>query len=386
MHPGDGPSAPSGRLILKGARLFDGEGFRDGCAVVIEDRRIAGVVREYDIAGEAVVDLGGGLLAPGFVDAQVNGGGGKLLNTSPDVATIRTIAAAHRAHGTVALLPTVITDAPRILEDAIAAVRQAVAEAVPGVLGIHIEGPFLDPARKGAHAGRFLREMTDADVAWLGSTSLATVLTTVAPNRVTPAQIRALAAAGVIVSLGHSDAGYDAATAALDAGARGFTHLYNAMSQMNGREPGMVGAALSDPRAFAGIIADGYHVHAAAFRAAFAAMGPERLMLVSDAMPPAAGGPPDFDLQGRTVKLVQGRLELSDGTLAGSALTMDAAVRHCVARLGIDLSAALRMASLTPARFLGRDHELGRIAQDYLASLVHLGDDLSVRRTWIEGQ
>lgn len=382
----DEPPSGRKRLILTGARIFDGANFRDGCAVVIEDRRIADVVPVAAVANEACLDLHGGLLAPGFVDVQVNGGGGKLLNATPDVATIRSIAAAHRAHGTVALLPTVITDAPRILEDAIATVRQAVAEAVPGVIGIHVEGPFLDPARKGAHAGRFLREMTEADVAWLGSTGLATVLTTIAPNRVTPAQVAALTAAGVIVSLGHSDAGFEAATAALDAGATGFTHLYNAMSQINGREPGMVGAALSDPRAFAGIIGDGHHVHDAAFSAAFAAMGPERLMLVSDAMPPAAGGPPDFDLQGRAVKQVNGRLELSDGTLAGSVLTMDAAVRHCVTRLGIDLPAALRMASLTPARFLRRDHELGRIAPSHLASLVHLGDDLSVRRTWIEGQ
>jgi N-acetylglucosamine-6-phosphate deacetylase len=272
------------------------------------------------------------------------------------------------------------------MNEAITAVREAMAEPIPGVLGLHIEGPFLDPERKGAHAARFLKPMTAEDVAWLTSTGLRRVLVTLAPNWATPGQVAELVAAGLVVSLGHSDAGFASCAAAIDAGARGFTHLFNAMSQMNGREPGMAGAALSDPRCCAGIIADGHHVHAATLKAAFAAMGPKRLMLVTDAMPPAAGGPPSFDLQGREVRLNDGRLELSDGTLAGSSLTMDQAVRHCVRVLGIELGAALRMASLTPATFLGVAQDLGRIAPGHLASLVHLDDDLRVRRTWIEGQ
>ena len=375
------------RIALTGCRIFTGERFLDDHAVVIEGERIRGVVPLADASGMARRDLGGGLLAPGFIDVQVNGGGGALLNESPDIETVRTIAEAHRRFGTVGLLPTVITDAPSVIRQAAAAVAEAIGAGVPGVLGIHIEGPFLDVARKGAHAARFIREMTEEDVGEL--TALArrmTVMLTLAPNRVRPDQVRRLANAGVLVSLGHSDATHDEARAALDAGARAFTHLFNAMSQMNGREPGMAGAALSDRESFTGIIADGHHVHDAALRVAFAAKTPERMMLITDAMPTAAGGPDSFDLQGRKVTRSQGRLQLSDGTLAGSNLTMDEAVRYCVGRLGLDLAQVLRMASLNPACFLRRDHELGRIAPGHLASIVHLGDDLAVKATWIDGR
>ena len=375
------------RIALTGCRIFTGERFLHDHAVVIEGERIRGVVPLADASGMARRDLGGGLLAPGFIDVQVNGGGGALLNESPDIETVRTIARAHRRFGTVGMLPTVITDAPSVIRQAAAAVAEAIGAGVPGVLGIHIEGPFLDVARKGAHAARFIREMTEEDVGEL--TALArrmTVMLTLAPNRVRPDQVRRLANAGVLVSLGHWDATHDEARAALDAGARAFTHLFNAMSQMNGREPGMAGAALSDRESFTGIIADGHHVHDAALRVAFAAKTPERMMLITDAMPTAAGGPDSFDLQGRKVTRSQGRLQLSDGTLAGSNLTMDEAVRYCVGRLGLDLAQVLRMASLNPACFLRRDHELGRIAPGHLASIVHLGDDLAVKATWIDGR
>jgi N-acetylglucosamine-6-phosphate deacetylase len=202
---------------------------------------------------------------------------------------------------------------------------------------------------------------------------------------VRPALIQQLTAKGVLVSLGHAEASYHDATTALAAGARAFTHVFNAMSQLNGRDPGMVGAALSDPDSFCGIIADGFHVHDAALMVAFSAKPVDRMMLISDAMPPAAGGPSTFELQGRLVTRENGRLQLEDGTLAGSNLTMGEAVRYCVGQLKLDLATTLRMASLTPAAFLRMDHELGRIAPGYLASLVHLGDDLLVRATWING-
>jgi N-acetylglucosamine-6-phosphate deacetylase len=188
-----------------------------------------------------------------------------------------------------------------------------------------------------------------------------------------------------MVSLGHSDATYAEARQALDAGARAVTHLYNAMSQMTGREPGLAGAALADAESYVGIIADGHHVHDAALKVAFAAKAPSRMMLITDAMPTAAGGPDSFELQGRTVTRSNGRLSLADGTLAGSDLTMDAAVRYCVEVLGLDLADVLRMASLNPASFLRRADELGRIAPGYLASMVLLGEDLQVKATWIDG-
>jgi len=374
-------------FALTGARIFTGETFLDDHAVVVEGKHIARVVPEAEIGAAERRALGGGLLAPGFIDVQVNGGGGALLNDNPSVETVRTIATAHRRFGTGGLLPTVITDAPEIIARAVDSVARAMAEGIPGVLGIHIEGPFLDVARKGAHAARFIRAMDEADADQIAHfATRCPVMLTLAPNRVPPALVRKLAQAGVLVSLGHAETSYQEARHALDAGARAITHLYNAMSQMTGREPGLVGAALSEPDCYVGIIADGYHVHDAALRVALAAKPDSRLMLITDAMPTAADGPDHFELQGRMVTRDAGRLSLADGTLAGSDLTMDAAVRFCVHRLGVDLGAALRMASLTPACFLRREHDLGRIAPGHLASMVLLGEDLQVRQTWIEGQ
>lgn len=374
-------------FALTGARIFDGDKIRDGLAAIVEGARIRDVVTAGRIAADVERrDLGGGLLAPGFIDVQVNGGGGALLNDTPSAETVKRIAASHRKFGTTGLLPTVITDAPEITEQAVAAVRQARAAGVPGVLGIHIEGPFLDPARKGAHEARFIRAMTEADVARLAHADCGAVMLTLAPNKVALAFVAKLAAAGILVSLGHSDAMAAEAQAALAVGARSFTHLFNAMSQMSGREPGMVGAALSDAGSYCGLIADGHHVHDAALKVALAAKARDRMILVSDAMPTAAGGPDRFELQGRTVTRRNGRLQLEDGTLAGSNLTMDEAVRYCTQKLGVSLEDALRMASLNPAAFLKRDRELGRIAPGYLASLVHLSDDLQVLQTWIDGK
>ncbi len=372
--------------VLTGARLFDGEAFHDDSALVIEGARIVGVVAHRErprVPGER--DLGGGVVAPGFVDVQVNGGGGALLNDNPSLAVVARIAKAHRAHGVTSMLPTLITDAPEVQAAAIRAVRAAV-EHTPGVLGIHLEGPFLDPRRKGAHEARFIREMTPGDAEAIAAADCGIVMTTLAPNRVSPDLIRSLAARGVLVSLGHSNSTYDEAMAALAAGARAFTHLYNAMSPMTGREPGMVGAALTHEESFVSVIADGHHAHDASLRLAFAAKRRDRLMLISDAMPAAAGGPDTFELMGRTVARVGGRLQLADGTLAGSRLTMDEAVRNCVSRLGLPLPDALRMASLNPAKFLRRDSEIGRLAPGALANLVHLDVALEVRETWIEGR
>jgi N-acetylglucosamine-6-phosphate deacetylase len=374
-------------FALTGARVFDGESVRGDLAVVIDDDRIAGVVSVKKLAsGIERRNLSGGLLVPGFIDVQVNGGGGALLNDNPTINTVRRIAESHRKFGTTGLLPTVITDAPEVLSKAIAAVKAARAENVPGILGIHIEGPFLDKARKGAHELGFIREMTEADVTQISAVDCGSVMLTLAPNRVKSEFIQQLTARGVLVSLGHAEATLVEAQDALKAGAKAFTHVFNAMSQITGREPGMVGAALLHRDSFIGLIADGLHVHDTALQVALTLKPHDRIMLITDAMPSAAGGPVIFKLQGREVILIEGRLQLYDGTLAGSNLTMDEAVRYCVERLGVNLEDALRMASLNPATFLRRDHELGRIKSGYLASLVHLSDDLQVLETWIDGK
>ncbi len=374
-------------VALSGARVFDGDTIRSGLSVVIDGPRIVAVVADSQLAGTVEhCRLDGGLLAPGFIDVQVNGGGGALLNAEPAAATVRRIAEAHRKFGTTGLLPTVITDTPDVLTKAISAVKEAIANETPGVLGIHIEGPFLDVQRKGAHDARFIRGIGPADLTAIANLDCGSVMLTLAPNRVAPADIKYLAGRGVLVSLGHSEASFDEAEAAVKAGARAFTHLFNAMSQMNGRDPGMVGAALACSDCYCGLIADGFHVHDVAMKIALAAKPGHRMMLISDAMPAAAGGPDTFELQGRTVRRVNGRLQLDDGTLAGCNLTMDEAVRYCVQKLGVAVEEALRMASFNPACFLRRDHQLGRIRPGYLASMVHLDDDLHVAKTWINGK
>jgi N-acetylglucosamine-6-phosphate deacetylase len=372
-------------FALTGCRIFTGTEFLDDHAVLISGRKIEKVVERSEIPqGQNIVDLKGGILAPGFIDVQVNGGGGALLNETPTVETVKRIADAHRKFGTTGLLPTVITDVPEILSQAMNAVQSARKE-LPNVLGLHVEGPFIDVAKKGAHDARFIRPMTSADVAQITAADCGIVMVTVAPNVVEPQFIQELTKAGVLVSLGHSGASFAQANAALTSGASAFTHLFNAMSQMNGREPGMVGAALSDTKSFIGIIADGFHVDDAVLKIALAASSHDRFMLISDAMPSAAGGPRNFSLQARTVNLKDGRLTLPDGTLAGSNLTMDEALRYSVKRLGVSLAHGLRMASLNPARFLRVDHELGRIAAGCLASMVHLDQSLHVQKTWVEG-
>jgi N-acetylglucosamine-6-phosphate deacetylase len=372
-------------IALTGSRIFTGDEFLVDHAVLIEGRKIVGVCLNKDIEGTFEKrDLGGGFLVPGFIDVQVNGGGGALLNDKPSLETVQRIAESHRKFGTTGLLPTVITDAPSVLAQAISAVRAA-RQNTPSILGIHIEGPFIDVARKGAHDAAFIRIMTDADVKQITESDCGVVVLTLAPNKVDISHIRQLSDHGVLVSLGHAEAEFAPANAALASGARAFTHLFNAMSQITGREPGMVGAALVDRESYVGIIADGFHVHDAALKIALTTKSQDRFMLISDAMSSAAGGPAEFQLQGRRVTLNDGRLQLDNGTLAGSNLTMDEALRHAVNKLGVSLASALHMASLNPARFLRKDHELGRIASGYLASLVHLDETLHVKETWVEG-
>ena len=372
---------------LCGARTFTGEHFLDGYAVLLEGGRVADVLPVAQVPAEAArQDLGGGLLAPGFLDAQINGAGGVLFNDTPTAAGMAAIAAAVRPTGTTGLLPTFITDRPERRALAVEAFRAAAG--MPGILGLHLEGPYLARVRKGAHDPALIVPMTDADVDTLiaAGADAGTLLVTVAAENATPVQIRRLADAGVIVSLGHSDASYDVARAAADAGARGVTHLFNAMSQLGHRAPGVVGAALDHGGLWGGIIADGHHVDPAALRVALRAKrGPGRLFLISDAMPPVGVPGDSFTLSGRHVTRRAGKLLLDDGTLAGADLTMDGALRFAVATLDVSLGEALRMASLYPAEFLRLDRDRGRIARGYLADLVHLDDALQVRRTWIGG-
>ena len=371
--------------VFFGARLFDGERLYDDRALVVEDRAIRDIVnvKERPRGGEQI-DLGGGVLSPGFVDWQINGGGGALFNADPTVRCIAKIAAAHRRDGTTAFLPTVVTDAPDVLASALTAARKG-REVVPGALGVHIEGPFIDMRRKGAHPAEWIRPMREDDAKALIAMRAGVMVVTLAPASVPLDLIARLAQSGIVVSLGHAEATAEEAEAVFDAGARAVTHLYNAMSQLLSRAPGVVGAALADPRVVCGLIADGEHAHALAYRAAIAAKGVRGVALVSDAMPPAAGGPDDFTLHGKRIKRVGNKLVDDFGTLSGAAITMKDAVRYVAGALHLPLADALTMATATPARLLGLS-DRGRLAPGCRADLVHLTEGLDVGDVWVGGR
>jgi N-acetylglucosamine-6-phosphate deacetylase len=373
---------------LVGGRILNGRGFVDGMGVLIEGGRIVAVAPESEVLARADdrYDLDGGRLVPGFVDTQVNGGGGVLFNDEMSVEAIAAIGAAHRKFGTTGFLPTLISEDLEAIDGAFRAVEQAIAAGVPGVLGVHVEGPFLSDARAGIHDKAKFRTLDERAIALLGSLKAGKALVTLAPERTTPACIGKLTAQGVVVAAGHTDATYEDIQAALEAGVTGFTHLFNAMSPLASRAPGAVGAALEDQTAFCGIIVDGRHIHPAVLRLALRCRPADRFMLVTDAMPSVGLAEKSFVLQGRTITVEDGVCVAPDGTLAGSDLDMAAAVRNTVEHLHVELSDALRMASLNPAQFLGLDHELGRIAPGLRADLALLDEAGKVVTTWIGGQ
>jgi N-acetylglucosamine-6-phosphate deacetylase len=375
---------------ISGARIFDGEDWHDEAALLIEFGYVAGVVPQAEIPAHAErVALDGGMVVPGFIDLQVNGGGGVLFNNAPTLESIRTICSAHAQFGTTALLPTLITDTAAINDEAIAAGVAAAGARVPGFIGLHLEGPHLSLARKGTHDPSLIRPMDDADLARLtaAARALPNLICTVAAETVLPAQIAALVAAGAVVSIGHSDATYLEANAAFDAGASMVTHLFNAMSQLGNREPGLVGATLERPEVTAGLIADGIHVHAASIALALRAKrGPGQIFLVTDAMSQTGTDLTSFELNGRTITRAERALRLADGTLAGADLDMIDAVNFMIDAIGLDPTEAFRMASLYPARAMGIDRTLGHLRPSAQASFVHLSKDRQVQSTWIAGE
>lgn len=367
------------RLSLSAARVFDGRGFRDG-SVVIDAGRI---LRIGKAEGDRI-DLGDATIAPGMIDLQVNGAGGVAVDGRSDAAALAAICAAQARLGATGCLPTLITDTPDATAQVIAAGIAAARSGVAGFLGLHLEGPHLDPRRKGAHDAALIRPMTDADLAALlaARPHLPALMVTVAPEAVTQDQISAMAQAGITVSLGHTDCTAQEAGRAMAAGARCATHLFNAMSQMANRAPGLVGAVL-DGDGHAGIIADGIHVDPAALRVALAAKR-EGLFLVSDCMALAGSDLTEMVLGGRLIRQQGGRLTLSDGTLAGADLTLPQAVANLV-RFGVDEARALAMATRIPAELIGRD-DLGRLEAGARADLVILAPDGGLRAVWQDGR
>ena len=372
-------------LAFRNGRVLTERGFEPDATVVVEDGRIAAVLHGDAPVDAEIVDLQGGYLVPGFIDLQVNGGGGALFNNDTSVEAIAAIGRAHRKFGTTGFLPTLISDDARVMARAIDATRDAIAQGVPGVLGIHLEGPYIAPARKGTHdAGKF-RVPDAGEIAMATSLDNGVTFITLAPERVPADSIRAMVGRGAIVCAGHTAGSYEETRAGIDAGVSGFTHLYNAMTPLQGREPGVVGAALEDPGTWCGVIVDGVHVHPASLRVAINAKPRGKVFLVTDAMPMVGADDPSFDLYGETITAVDGVVRNAAGSLAGSALDMASAVRNTVGLLGLPLEEACRMASRYPAEFLGLGGELGRIAPGYRADLVLLDPGMQVRGSWIAG-
>jgi N-acetylglucosamine-6-phosphate deacetylase len=371
--------------FLTGAAVLCNGAWRTGHGVLLEQGRIHAVLPDDTrVQADRLFLPPGSLLAPGLIDIQVNGGGGLLFNDAPTAETARAIAAAHRRLGTTGILPTLITDTPdRFFRAASAASIGA------GVLGIHFEGPFLGPSRPGVHQAALIRAPEEADLVCLEALARrlpGPVLLTVAPETVDPPTLRRLREAGIVLSAGHSAAAFDVTQAALAAGLSGFTHLFNAMPPLSARQPGIAAAALLHPDSWCGVIADGIHVHPAMLCLLLASRPADKIILVSDAMPPAGTEATSFDLQGRTIHRREGRLVTEDGILAGADLSLAQAVRRAVEFLGISAAEALGMASSAPAAFLGIDTMRGHIKPGYIADLVLLTEGLEVLGTWLAGE
>ncbi|MCO1333880.1 N-acetylglucosamine-6-phosphate deacetylase [Microbulbifer sp. OS29] len=367
-------------ITLLASKLFDGERILTDVAVTIGENGLIGAIGGGVTSS---VERLSGLLVPGLVDIQVNGGGGVLFNQDPTLSALQQISEAHAQFGTTAFLPTLITDRLSVMQRAADAVSEALSAGVPGVVGVHFEGPHLSTAKKGTHEQGFIRPLSDEELSLYARDDLGIRLVTLAPESVASSDIRNLVSLGVHVCLGHSNTNAETVEAALSAGATGFTHLFNAMSPLHSREPGMVGTALIRDDAWCGLIADGHHVSVGAIKLALKAKPRGKLLLVTDAMSLVGSEKMSFPLFDRIVTRRGSKLTSSTGELAGSHLDMIGAVRNVHDWCNVELVEVLRMASLYPAQFLGL--RAGVIAEGVRANMVLLGEDLQVCRTWIEG-
>lgn len=366
-------------LILPHAVLMDH-------ALVVRDGFIDRVVPCAELAGGGdVIELQGGFIAPGFIDVQVNGGGGVLLNDAPTIEGIKAIAKTHQRFGTTGMMPTLISDDIEKIDRVLDAVEEAAETGLRQILGIHLEGPYLNPAKRGIHDSQKIRAFDDRALERLTRKGAGRRMVTLAPELVPPGTIAELSRAGILVCAGHSLASYEQIQAALAEGLAGFTHLFNAMSQLTAREPGVVGAALESKSSMFGLIADGQHVHPAVMRLAIAARGSDGVMLVTDAMPTVGSASAHFRLGDAEIRSDRHACRAEDGTLAGSNLDMSTAFRNAITLLQLDIVQASCLASTNPARFLGISGLRGEIAPGASADVIHLDQDLRVKSVWLEG-
>jgi N-acetylglucosamine-6-phosphate deacetylase len=369
-------------IRLHVTKIFDGQNYAADQVLTIRD----GVIIDID-ENITQVDISlQGLVVPGYIDLQVNGGGGALFNDAPTLSSIQTMMKAHSQFGTTAMLPTLITDNIEVMSEAADAIAMAIAEQVPGILGVHFEGPHLSVAKKGAHAAQYIRPISEHEWEILSRKDLGQILVTLAPETVTCEEIERLVSLGIKVSLGHSNADYNTAQMAINAGADGFTHLFNAMSPIQGRAPGVTGCALLNDQASCGLIVDGHHVDYASCQLALKTKPSGSIFLVTDSMPPVGTNDTEFSLVGKKVSLADGKLTSSTGELAGSVLDMASAVANAHRELGLSLDESVRMASLYPANYINQGNKRGHLGIGCKADFVVLGNDLTVDSTWIAGR
>ena len=364
------------------AQLFDGQEFKHNQCIEVENGEIIALSEGQAEQAQYLLD---GLLVPGFIDVQVNGGGGVLFNNHPTLASLVTMSRAHQVFGTTTMLPTLITDGYATMSAAANAMQQAISSGLSGVCGIHFEGPHLSQPKKGIHPQNHIRSISDQELALFTRQDIGKVIVTLAPENVSPDVIRDLVNQGVVVCLGHSNADAQTVEAALQAGATGFTHLYNAMSPLTGREAGMVGTALLNESAYCGLIVDHHHVSDASCKLAIKCKGTDKIMLVTDAMSHVGSDQLSEIFSGMEIMRDGDKLTIAGGTLAGSALDMASAVRNTHLNLQIPLAQSLQMAALSPATFLGLSNHYGQIKPGYRADWVSLSTDLQVNQTWIAG-
>lgn len=374
----------AGRFTLFADRVFDGHNFLDQTRLTICEGKITAI--ETHVAKNESDLYCQGLIAPGFVDLQVNGGGGVLLNNTPSLSGIQTIMAAHAKFGTTAMLPTLITDTVEVMEQAADAIAEAIKAESPGIVGVHFEGPHLSVAKKGAHSAEYIRPISDAEWRVLSRKDLGQIIVTLAPENVLPDDVAKMVSLGIKVCLGHTNADFATAQKAIAAGANGFTHLYNAMSPLTGREPGVVGSALINDHASCGVIADGHHVDFVSLQLAVKAKPKGKVFLVTDAMSPVGTDDTEFAFFDRTVSLSDGKLTSTTGELAGSVLDMATAVKNAHQQMNLPLDEAFRMASLYPAQYIDVADTIGTLAVGHQANMVLLDEHLSVEETWVNGQ
>jgi N-acetylglucosamine-6-phosphate deacetylase len=368
---GSAMAASHPRYALTHCTLYTGWRVLQNHALIVEGTRILDLVPEAQLPSDLPqLDGQGWTAAPGFIDLQLNGCGGVMFNDAITADTLDTMHRTNLQSGTTSFLPTLITTTDQAMDDAMTLMTDYRRQQPYRVLGLHLEGPYLNPGRGGIHDRASIRSADRAMITRIAQAGPAVVkLVTLAPERVRPEYIRQLADAGIVVSAGHSEASFEEALVGFEAGVSMVTHLFNAMSAWQGRSPGLVGAAFSHAHIYAGVIVDGHHVHYGSVNLAHR-IKQDHLVLITDATPPVGTALESFFIGGQEVFYRNGKCVSVDGTLGGAAITLMAAVENCVRHVGIPLAEALRMATLYPAQALRIDNCLGMLSAGHQANIT----------------